>query len=822
MVTLFVLGFLGDAAHAGQKIQVNASWKDLKGHSACGGVDQNGKLQEPCAFEKAKFEKKALGKCPKGSFFDVGTWSCYSCPSGYNRNARSVTHPMACDKAVTPQTASAKYVGKKKCPSGSILDMRNGGECWTCPSGLGRTAVGIDQWNACGMIGKKAASATFRGRSCPVEGSFADPRNGGECWVCPPGYDRTGNAVTADKACKKVLDFKPANKAAALTCEPGQHFDFIDGGTCWSCPEGSDRTMSSVKSTKACRNKKMKWVTPTREMYGLFGLGDGADEILAEMIAARTEIDDVVKEAATNGKVSQDVALKTAWDVIDTQPWESSYLATLLAKRAIDAARKPVSQRSAAEKDLVDTVSKLFQWNRQFIAYQAKQAHENWTRASRLFYEARSKEMGAANIYSDSMVTPPDYNELIANTIQGTAAVSMAGSVAAGAFLPKFAYMFPYKQVAIKVIQSAGSNPSAFLTTGGGGMSGVAGAAAAPLAITMAIGVIVTMEIDKYAKLEKAEGEIRQAIEIANRPVDLALMLQQKNGKDEFWAHWSTVLSDKTPPSAYFKTRLAAYKSGTADKSSASGTAGTTGGPISFPTINMGSSVDVTAPKPTSGSNWLSVPGEALDIARGDDGTTYIVSTEKLPNGFKVYQRAKTAKAWTLLSSTGATRIAASGHEAWIVNSVGNVYSQMGTGWVPVRAPVAQDIGASAKGVWLVGVDGRIYHRVGKGWQPAAGSALRIDADSNGRPWIVDKQGDVYVHDNNLKWQRVAGASALDVAVDQPGLAHIVGKDGSIYVWDAKSNKWVPLSKGGDHSAIAVGGGQVWSVNATNQISHLK
>lgn len=43
-------------------------------------MDKNGNLREPCGDEKTEFEAKAVGKCPKVSFFDIGNWSCWSCP----------------------------------------------------------------------------------------------------------------------------------------------------------------------------------------------------------------------------------------------------------------------------------------------------------------------------------------------------------------------------------------------------------------------------------------------------------------------------------------------------------------------------------------------------------------------------------------------------------------------------------------------------------------------------------------------------------------------------------------------------------------------
>ena len=582
MLLGFVVGCFGGTAEA------NPSWKSMQGHSECGGLTKEGKLQEACGFTRATKIGKALGKCPSGSFFDIGTWACFSCPTGFNRNARAVTSPKACDKAVTPKTSPAKFGGKVNCPAGSILDGRNGGECWACPSGFGRTANAVDKWNACGMIGKKAVSALFKGKACPTEGSFRDPRNGGECWSCPEDYSRTGNAVTSDKACKTVLDFEPATKAAALTCEPGEHFDFVDGGTCWACAVGEKRTLNSVKGAKACRNNSMKWVVPTRGMYGLFGLGRGADDILAKLIADRTEIDKVVKIAAEAGETDEAEALKLAWDVIDKRPWESAYLTVLMQGAIMRAAAKPVAERTDSEKDVLAIVAKLIQWNRQFIAYQAKQAHETWVTASKMQFAEATAKMGAAAIYADSMVTPPDYNELLVSSIQASAGIAgPVGSLLVTLFVkPVSNVMLPFRKAARKAAIEAAKQAAKTVAGSGGATTGtVAAAAAGPLMTAAAAAVIVTMEMDKFAKLQEEEGKIRQSIAIADSPVDMTIFFQQKNGEEEFKFHWATVIGAATPPSAYFKARLAAYKNGTADKQ------------IAFPTINMNSTT-VAADKP--------------------------------------------------------------------------------------------------------------------------------------------------------------------------------------------------------------------------------
>ncbi len=553
-VGLFVLSFSASDARA------DATWKNLRGYSACGGIDQYGTLQPPCGFEKATYRKQSIKTCPKGSFADSGT--CYTCPSGYNRTIRKITHERACSKPAPVTTTKAVYLGSGKCPSGSKFYRRNGGECWSCPSGFGRTAANVDKWNACGKIGKKAQAAIFKGRTCP-EGSVRDPRNGGECWNCPEDYNRTGNPVTGAKACKTSFTFASAIEKSDLKCAPGQIFDFVDGGTCWTCPQGAKRTFfHGIKTAKACRNNKMKWTVPNRQVYGLFGLGTGADDILASLIAERSRIDAAIKDVAKKDGVAEATALKFAWDVIDNRPEESPFLSSMLLETVMNAARKPASARTESEINLLARVAQLIQWNRQFIAYQAEQAHETWVRASKASYDVALQKMGAAAIYSDSMVTPPDYNELVANSIQAGAAI--AGPVGAVIVTVSTTSV----KAALLPFRVAGAAARA-TATGAFTGSSAAAASVAPMMIAAAAAVIVTMEIDKFLKLEKAEGEIRQSIAIANRSVDIGVLLQQKDGPDELLFHWGAVIGEATKPSVNFKTRLAAYNSGTDSAASA-------------------------------------------------------------------------------------------------------------------------------------------------------------------------------------------------------------------------------------------------------------
>lgn len=359
---------------------VGSGWSSKHGEPECGGI-VNGRLQEPCGKVEAIPEGEAVGTCPTGSFFDIGTWSCFSCPDGYNRTGFHVAKEKACSKDIRDDYSGATPTGNPMCTAASKFDsatggfdLRKGGECWKCPADHGRTVHAVDSWRACKKGLNKSKSATFKGKAC-ADGSILDPRNGGECWSCPEGYRRTTRSITDNtRACVKTEDLIPADKAASLSCPAGQIFDFIDGGTCWSCPAGFKRSWHGIKSDKACKTKHLKWAPPKISMPGLFGF-DGAEEIAIEIIRDDPEqIDEVIEKLAQEANGDPEKWKEEQWEKLKTQPWNSAVLAAAVLERALEAAKKPTSKRSKVEKDLVKSVSAGIQAHRLFLAKQAKQA----------------------------------------------------------------------------------------------------------------------------------------------------------------------------------------------------------------------------------------------------------------------------------------------------------------------------------------------------------------------------------------------------------------------------------------------------------------
>jgi hypothetical protein len=159
--------------------------------------------------------------CRQGAW-DIGRNECWSCPAGYNRTIYPVNGNVACEQVVPAALTSATRTGSPthdcgyvlgiymcnpvatRCPSGQVYDAYDGGGCWACPSGYGRTVHAVYGGSAC----ERGAYSNFSGGTnhgtagCRA-GEFHDPRNGGECWSCPSGYaDHLFNPVDGNQACE--------------------------------------------------------------------------------------------------------------------------------------------------------------------------------------------------------------------------------------------------------------------------------------------------------------------------------------------------------------------------------------------------------------------------------------------------------------------------------------------------------------------------------------------------------------------------------------------------------------------------------------------
>ncbi|WP_336081465.1 ricin-type beta-trefoil lectin domain protein [Thalassospira sp. CH_XMU1448-2] len=316
-----------------------------------------------------------------------------------------------------------------------------------------------------------------------------------------------------------------------------------------------------------------------------------------ELVRDRTEIDAILAQTVLE---LDDTTLEefsyVEWLLIENEPWRSEALSALIAQRLMKAATTAPGRRTALEKRLLEDVGKQIQWNRQFIASQLRQLFVNWQKTKDLeFAESSSNNMLA---FAGSITEPPNFNEVLSATLQAGAMAGPFGStIGIGFFLQTFKAVFPYhrtvaKPAGVAVVEGAKALSKTAklwttITTAVGKLSvtttrlitGVSG----PLMAGITTAITIGMELDKFIKIEAAEGKIRQAEQIASRPADITLLLQEKSGEQQLMYHWTILTAGDTRPSANYARAIASIKAG--------GTVAASTGPV-MPVIVGGTAYD--------------------------------------------------------------------------------------------------------------------------------------------------------------------------------------------------------------------------------------
>ncbi|HAI30842.1 MAG TPA: hypothetical protein DCM48_15130, partial [Thalassospira sp.] len=547
---VLIAGFISILASTSEvKAQQTQAAFTEGGHAICGAMDlRTNTLLGACGFASATKTGKAVGECPRGSFFDIGTWSCFSCPSGYNRTGFAVDTQKACSKQISAEYKRATRVGAhKSCPSGSFKDLRNGGECWSCPAGFDRTLSAVNEWDACGKIFESARRAEFIDRVCP-EGSFPDLN--GSCYTCPDGYRRTAAAVSAHNACFRNESLVAAEKITALTCKAGEYFDFIDGGTCWSCPVNSVRSVYGVKTSQACEYLTMRWEPARRTPNGLFGL-PGAHEIVAEVIKDRTLIDESISNyiaAAGLNKAKADELKTEAWNLILTEPEESAILKAAVYMHVFNVIKR--GAKTKAERDLLNYLAVYVQQSRLLVAKEMNNVWESWQRGREAWRRNRGTNMAAAY---DTGVAPPKMEIMVADAmvLAPTAGLvlSFMGASAIEAASPAVAQLTARMAHVIfssrKVLELAAS--SAAKASAAGAASGV-GAFALPMVSLTVSSILFSIATDIALDQNKQEAIVKDALAVAQRPVILARLLKTDEGRTEVASNWALMTQETIKP----------------------------------------------------------------------------------------------------------------------------------------------------------------------------------------------------------------------------------------------------------------------------------
>ncbi len=338
----------------------------------------------------ALFLRKAPSTtCPSNAFFDPENGGeCWSCPASYVRNVSPVTATDACWKPVTESLVKATRVGGTGCKSGYFTDPRNGGECWQCPSGYYRTLDAVTTGTACakGIFGPFSV-ASFGGAVGSCSGSsFFDPLDGGTCWTCPASYRRTLNPVTSDGACAMTIPTQYSVATIKSGCAaspriPGYGTPFRDprnDGECWVCPIQLKRSASPVYATEtgafaACTvggdTNGIVWQSPQYPEPGMFAWSNG----LVEMAMSNPQEVNAFLLQRAGGNTT---VRKQMWESMKVDPGSSAELKALMLASLITAVQQ--NSTNSAVKASVSAFEQYARRRRTFVANEAWRMYDAW------------------------------------------------------------------------------------------------------------------------------------------------------------------------------------------------------------------------------------------------------------------------------------------------------------------------------------------------------------------------------------------------------------------------------------------------------------
>ena len=808
----------------------------------CGGVGKDGKLTAPCAWTAAKKVGTPKSTCPANSFADIGeaTYGCWQCPSGFARGTAAVNTDEACfkfagDKPIFSDYTSAKRLASSTaCPAGSFFDPRNKGECWKCPAGFGRTLNPVNDSKSCSRANidiSKAQiieyrAASFVSAACGEKGGFWDPISGGSCWQCPAGYERTiFPAVTTNKACgRRVVDLKPATKVAGFGCKVhgmDAFWDPINGGSCWICPKGAQRTTAAVNSPQACQPEAFKWQAADFFNPGLFGF-DGGAEVALNLIRQRRAIEQAAVSQGAKIGLSAGDAKRQAWEDIKTDPTQNLPLVTAVLDHILDLAIEGRVPPGSPEARLIAAFEKYIQNRRIFAAQEALNAYDNWAKAQEMILTDRRKNAGAfggapamLGLFSDQTPMPPDITLRVAGAILTGAATtpSVLAGFAANTVTTGSSGDTPAMRLAGKIFvnrtkvntielelvddvaDDVAKAAKALAKTGKAGLKfslsnlklgSALIASAGPQIVIQVATMVLQAELDKnLAKADARPKLERLLIQARSDSTDLKRLSQNKDKAGEIHTFWAMAVSGDIGPNA---KALADIREAV-DKVL---------NPHAFdPSL----------------ARWYGLPGTADAIGAGANGEVWHVG-----GGGSLYRIvAEKDGKWQKIADGGVAQVAPMDRAgvAFLLMDDGSM-RQIAGGKMARIDGKAYDIAYGGGVKWHIGGNNSIYRSTGGGWQRVTGSAKRIAAGPGGEAWVIGTDDKIYRHTGGGSWSNVPGTAA-DIAVGPNGVVWHVGGSNTLYRL-IDGGKWKMMNAGNIANIAGGPGGSLWARRSNGQI----
>jgi hypothetical protein len=144
---------------------------------------------------------------------------------------------------------------------------------------------------------------------------------------------------------------------------------------------------------------------------------------------------------------------------------------------------------------------------------------------------------------------------------------------------------------------------------------------------------------------------------------------------------------------------------------------------------------------------WQQIPGSAMDIGAGADGSVWAIGANETNGGFGIYRW--TGSGWQAIDG-GATRISVGPDgNPWAINNLSLIYKRVPGGWVQLPG-WAYDIGVAPNTAMTVVGSNRLcggyglWTWNGSSWYPVGGAAVGLSLGPDGKAWVVNENQDIY------------------------------------------------------------------------------
>jgi hypothetical protein len=214
-------------------------------------------------------------------------------------------------------------------------------------------------------------------------------------------------------------------------------------------------------------------------------------------------------------------------------------------------------------------------------------------------------------------------------------------------------------------------------------------------------------------------------------------------------------------------------------------------------------------------------PGAATDISEGANGSVWIIGTNPVPGGFGIYHW--NGSGWSRMPGGAVTIAVGPDGTPFIVNSAHWTYEWTGSGWV--RGPgLLTDLALGADGsAWAIGTNPvpggfGIYHWNGSGWSRMPGGAVTIAVDPDGTPFVINSVHNTYAWTGS-GWALGPGL-LTDLASGADGSLWGVGTNpvpGGFGIYTLTDNGWARV-RGGAVSITVGPKGTPWIINSLHKI----